>query len=134
MKNLINLLASAFITGGLVLSYVYTLPQLEVFILTVMSMIMIIAAIGNIFFMLQNHGYDQGHLNEEQLEKLYGKVNDISMFVKCFGRTMSVINITMFVMLGHPVFAAMYLFLVLISLSVMSAKEKRCKEYIGDKI
>lgn len=132
MKNLINLLVSIFITGGLIASYFYTLPQLEVFILTVMSIIMVIAAIGCIFFMLQNYGYDQGHLNEEQLEIIYGKVNHSPLLVKCLVRTLSVVNITMFVMLGHPIFAAAYMFLALISLSVMNAKENRCKEYIGN--
>ena len=110
MKSVLSIIVSLLMSGLLLTSYVFGLPNLEVFIITLYIVLAGVAVFLVVMLILYIIAYDNGDLEADKVEKVFSLYKDKTSLMRDVYSTMiSLTNITLFILTGHPILAAVYL-------------------------
>jgi|TARA_A100001518_G_C1227290_1_gene80773 amino acid transporter len=128
MKSVLSIIVSLLMTSLLLVSYVLGLPNLEVFIITLYSVLAGVTVFLVVMLILYIIGYDNGHLEADKVEKVFSVYKDkTSLMRNGYSTVISLTNITLFILTGHPILAVVYL---LTASSIIKLRKSCRKRYL----
>lgn len=131
MKSLLSIIVSLLMTGLLLASYVFGFANLEVFIITLYSVLAGVGVFLVVMLILYVMAYDNGDLEEDKVEKVFSLYKDKTSLIRDgYSMVMSLTNITLFILTGHPILAAIYL---CTAVSIIKLRKSCRKRYQGFK-
>lgn len=130
MKSVLSIIVSLLMSGLLLTSYIFGLPNLEVFIITLYSVLAGVGVFLVVMLVLYVIAYDNGDIEEDKVEKVFSIYKDKpSLMKEGYSVAMSLTNTTLFILTGHPILAAVYLCTVACIVKLRKSCRKRYLEF-----